>query len=101
MSTKTQPTTEQPTPRPLGFYWVRVGDEWQIGRYHFAGWFLTGISNPAPDGFIDEVGERVLDNGTARVMAHYIQRARRFSTAALVVACVACALQWLHFFKLI
>jgi hypothetical protein len=89
MSTETQPTTEQQPVRPLGFYWVRVGHEWQVARYHFAGWFLTGISNPAPEGFIDQIGEPVLDNGTANVLVHYIKRARRYSTAALIVACIS------------
>lgn len=71
------PSTEKQ--RPLGFYWVRYGTEWQVARYHYAGWFLTGVSTPLPDGSINEIGEPVCSNGTiARV-----RRYRRYSAFLL------------------
>lgn len=95
MSTETNQPQDQS--RPLGFYWVRVGHEWQVARYHHAGWFLTGVSAPAPDDFIDQIGEPVMDNGTIQVVMHYYRRTRRLSVAALVASAVSIAFSLLNY----
>lgn len=99
MSINTQPPQEQP--RPLGFYWVRIGTEWQVARYHFAGWFLAGVSSPAGDDFIDQIGEPVMDNGTAQVLLLYYRRSRRISIAALIASAVSTAWATLNYLRII
>lgn len=95
MSTKKGFTHD--TVRPLGFYWVRIGTEWQVARFHFAGWFLAGVNSPAPDDFIDQIGEPVMDNGTIQVVMHYYRRSRRVSIAALVASAVSIAFSLLNY----
>ncbi len=84
-------------PRALGYYWVRIGTEWQVARYHFSGWFLTGVSSPAPDDFIDFIGEPVMDVGTIQVLLLHYRRSRRYSIAALVVALASFTYSALHY----
>lgn len=49
--------------RIAGFYWVRMGDNWQVARWssEFELWTLTGIESSFDDGDFDIIHKQIID----------------------------------------